>query len=296
MESAQCLQFGLLKPAAALERNRKGSEGATEGKPQGGTEGIGDEAARQRRRAAGGAARCSRSGRRKVPGEAVRGTGRWLPWSCRSGPGPGCPTRPRLQVAAVRRRRGPEEHGRFRPAGYSGLRRVRARFAPWPCSSTTSSIPQGSARSSSHRSHSSSKVVWDSSNGALTRERTAPPTSWASSSVGVRQHQVGREGAHLARQAPGVDVVHVGHPSTDMMARRSSLRSRSAAWTRAGRRWRHEGCGRPRRGSGRSPPKKHRVDALSRSCRRSRAGSARRRGRTQRSGRQLSCEGIRNAC
>ncbi len=49
---------------------------------------------------------------------------RRLPWSRRLAPGGGCPTRPPLQVAADRHGRGPEERGRLRPDGYSGLRRV----------------------------------------------------------------------------------------------------------------------------------------------------------------------------
>jgi len=119
-------------PPQRWSGTRKGSE-VHRGKPQGGTEGSEMKPQGQRRRAAGGAARCSRGGGRYRRGGSWNGS--VVPWSCRLRPGPGCPTTARLQVAAVRRRRGPEEHGRFSTGWLLGCvasGRLRLGRAPRP--------------------------------------------------------------------------------------------------------------------------------------------------------------------
>jgi len=111
--------------------------GGSEGKPQGGPK----DGRSPRGTPIGAEEKCPTGGSARVGG---------FPGACRLAPGRGCPTRPRLQVAADHHGRSPEEHGRFRPDGYSGLRRVRGQFAGRTRTTggpLSSSMPQGSSKS-----------------------------------------------------------------------------------------------------------------------------------------------------
>ena len=74
---------------------------------------------------------------RKIRTEVVRGVSRRLPWSRRGRMRVGVVRHDPRRCPAGRRRRSPEEHGRLRPNGYSGLRRVRAAGVPSRCRSRT---------------------------------------------------------------------------------------------------------------------------------------------------------------
>lgn len=152
---------------------------STEGKPQGGPEVEPKEGRKADRRNGRGHRKVHQVGAELgTRTMEARVAGRWLPWSPPlRAPGRGCPTRPRPQVAAGHRGGGPEEldgYGRTVTRGplASGPYAGWAREARW-----TSSIPHGSPISSTHRSHSSSKVVCAMSKGPTTSALTRPPTA-----------------------------------------------------------------------------------------------------------------------
>ena len=159
------------RKASPREQDRREAarriRGGSEGKPQGGPK----DGQCPRGWLIGAEERCPTGGSAKVGG---------FPGACRLAPGGGCPTRLLLRVAADHHGRSPEEHGRFRPDGYSGLRRVRARFYPVEPRTTMGpgrpSTAQGSS-TSVHRSHSSSRVVWARANGTATADRTRSPSA-----------------------------------------------------------------------------------------------------------------------
>ena len=100
----------------------------------------------------------------------------------------------------------PDPGGRRPERLNSQLRRARTCVGRSP-------MAHGSSASSTQRSHSSSKVVWAMSKGRPTADRTTPPIAWASSRVGWPVSTRWAERArHLARQAPHVEVVDLGHP------------------------------------------------------------------------------------
>ena len=162
-------------------------------------------------------------------------TGGWLPWSGRLAPGGGCPTRPPLRVAADRHGRGPEEHGRFRPDGYSGLRRVRvpARGADAAGhhhrpADEPSSIAAGVAR---HRCTARTRARgWcgRGRTGPPPRPRTRSPTTWASSRVGWPVSTRWAESARTSlERLQTCRSWTSATPGTAVMAARRSARSTS---------------------------------------------------------------------